>query len=159
MKNNASSRTGLFLMELIIAVLFFSLAGAICVQLFVQAHIISNKSVELNHGILWAQNTAEAFYGCNGNTAKMTELFDNSSCQEIGDSTIFCLYFDGDFNPVIQPLSYSSIHYYYVLTADIRQENDLLTCHISVAGIDETEEPVYEIDISLFPDKEDAHEQ
>lgn len=158
MQNNASSRTGLFLMELIIAVLFFALAGAICVQLFVQAHIVSSKSVALNHGVLWAQNTAEAFYGCNGNVTEMTELFENSSCQKLDDSTIFCLYFDEDFNPVSQPLYISSIHYYYMLTADIRQENDLLTCHISVESIDETEETVYEIDISLFPDKEVPNE-
>lgn len=35
-----SSRSGLFLLELIISILFFSMASAVCIRLFVQAHVI-----------------------------------------------------------------------------------------------------------------------
>lgn len=40
------SQSSLFLMELIVAILFFALASAICMQLFVQAKIINNQSIE-----------------------------------------------------------------------------------------------------------------
>ena len=66
MNTNTSSRSGLFLMELIISILFFSLASAVCVKLFVSSHTISKDSVELNHSLEWCQNVAEAFYGSNG---------------------------------------------------------------------------------------------
>ena len=35
---NRMSRSGLFLLELIIAILFFAVTSAVCVNLFVQAH-------------------------------------------------------------------------------------------------------------------------
>lgn len=38
------SKTGLFLMELIIGILFFSLASAICIQIFVKAETMNNES-------------------------------------------------------------------------------------------------------------------
>ena len=50
MRKNSSS--SLFLMELIIAILFFSLASTVCIQLFVKAHLLTEKSVNINQSIL-----------------------------------------------------------------------------------------------------------
>ena len=55
------SRSSLFLMELIIAILFFSLAGAVCIRLFVTAHSISQNTIARNHAITQTQNLAEAW--------------------------------------------------------------------------------------------------
>lgn len=45
-KKNAS-RSGLFLLELIISILFFSMASAVCIRLFVQAHVMDrNKKAD-----------------------------------------------------------------------------------------------------------------
>ena len=41
-----SSRSALFLMELIFSILFFALASAVCVQLFVKAHLLSVSTQE-----------------------------------------------------------------------------------------------------------------
>lgn len=38
------SKTGLFLMELIVGILFFSLASALCIQIFVKADAMNNES-------------------------------------------------------------------------------------------------------------------
>ena len=43
---SSSSRSGLLLMEIIIAILFFSLASAICLQLFVKAHNLGQDTQE-----------------------------------------------------------------------------------------------------------------
>ena len=87
--NNNARKTGLFLMELIIAILFFSLAATICIQLFVKSHMISERSIALNHSILLAQNTAEIFYATNGDPEKMASLLgcgESSGTAAIADS-------------------------------------------------------------------------
>lgn len=43
MKKHTSSRSGLLLMEIIIAILFFSVVSAICLQLFVKAHSMGQQ--------------------------------------------------------------------------------------------------------------------
>ena len=95
MRKNSSS--SLFLMELIIAILFFSLASTVCIQLFVKAHLLTEKSVNINQSILWTQNLAEGFLNSGGDLAGMKELFDEKS--ELGEDHI-SLYFDNDWNPV-----------------------------------------------------------
>lgn len=166
---NSSSKTGLFLMELIIAILFFSLAGAVCVRLFVRSHIISEQSVELNHSVLWAQNTAEAFYGCNGDIQQMSELLDGSTVTAgpDGEEQVLTLSFDKDFNPVVlspeEPDQDFCPIAVYELKACIAQWDDLLTCNITVTNSEagnstEEYEPVYTLTVSLFPNKEAANE-
>ncbi|WP_035786547.1 hypothetical protein [Butyrivibrio sp. XPD2002] len=73
------SKTSLFLMELIIAILFFSISGAICVQLFVRAHTLSETSVEMNNSVLWTQNISEVFHGLKGNLRSIADFYSDSS--------------------------------------------------------------------------------
>ena len=160
---SSSSRTSLFLMELIIAILFFSLAGAVCIQLFVRAHIISGKSVELNYSVLWAQNTAELFYGCNGDTEQMAALLENSEVSDHGNGQTLTLLFDQDFHtlksdPNIKDSADSAL---YRLKADISKASELMTFNIIVENLESSKEPqtVYTLELSLFPDKEASHEQ
>lgn len=168
--NKAASRTGLFLMELIIGILFFSLAGALCIQMFVKSHLISESSTALNHGVLWSQNVAETFQGCGGNTAEMASLLEgciynpeDKSCE------VLYLLFDDSFEPVI-PSSRSlsalkDTDYAYILSAFITREADLVICSVTVGDFyltaDQLEEgmkPVYQLEVSLFPGKEVHHE-
>lgn len=56
MRNRAKRGFSLFLMELLIAILFFSLAAAACIQMFVKAWSTSQKAGDINN----AQNCAES---------------------------------------------------------------------------------------------------
>lgn len=56
-----SSKSSLFLMELILAILFFALSSAVCIQLFVKSHILENTTTEENHALLLCQNLSEIF--------------------------------------------------------------------------------------------------
>lgn len=56
------SKAGLFLMELLISLLFFAFAGAICLQLFVGAHNSNQKSRKISHASALLTNYAESFY-------------------------------------------------------------------------------------------------
>ena len=82
MQTKNSSKSGIFLMELILSILFFSIAAAVCVKLFVTAHRLSDQSVNLNHAVAMAESIAEAFYGCNGNVGELETLFPDAGMDE-----------------------------------------------------------------------------
>lgn len=62
-------------MELIIVLLFFSLASTICIQLFVKSSTLSRDTVDLTYAVTQAQNLAEAFIASNGDQTVMQENF------------------------------------------------------------------------------------
>lgn len=169
MRNKASSRSGLFLMELIISILFFSLAGAVCVRLFVNSHIVSRNSVELNHALEWTQNVAEVFYGCNGNEEEMQKLFENICLDgKANADAAFYLLFDEEFYPLSltekqRAGNLSDVPYDYYIKVDILSEDELIVCHIwagkavSEGTSPEEQEAIYELSVSLFPLKETAY--
>jgi len=59
------SKSGLFLMELIILICFFAIAAVICMQLFATAHTLNRRSVGIQMAVLHAQNAAESFRAGN----------------------------------------------------------------------------------------------
>ena len=84
-----SSKSSLFLMELILSILFFSLASAVCVQLFVKSHLISRQSTDLTNSVNLAQDVAEIYTGvldCDNYLDKKA-LFD-SICRMINESGV-----------------------------------------------------------------------
>ncbi len=93
MKNK--SRTSLVLMELVITILLFSISSAVCVKLFVQAHLITNNTEELNHSMEIAQSIAEIFRGTSGNIEEIKAIFPKA----VGnDKSYLQIYFDNEFN-------------------------------------------------------------
>ena len=56
-----SKRSSLFLLELILAIGFFCIAAAICVQIFVKSYNIEQESSALNHAVHLATSAAETF--------------------------------------------------------------------------------------------------
>lgn len=166
MNNSTTSKTGLFLMELIIAILFFSVSSAICVQLFVQSHLTSKDSVELNHAVEWCQNVAEAFYGCDGNTEDMMSLFTNSyigNPSEAGNT--FYLNFNEDFVPTpvqLEKSSYIPSDHAYKVSANIYDMNGFTHCKITaypyVFNSNQVEEAIYQLTVHIPAGKGDSHE-
>lgn len=82
------SKSALFLMELIITILFFSLASAVCIQLFAKSHLLSKQTVNENHAVIQAQNLAECFLATEGDMEQLRELFPASAT----DDSILLLY-------------------------------------------------------------------
>lgn len=62
MKNRAS----LSLMELVMMLLVFAIAGAFCLQVFVQADALSRQARQRDDAILLAQTAAETLKQCAG---------------------------------------------------------------------------------------------
>lgn len=144
MRKNSSS--SLFLMELIIAILFFSLASTVCIQLFVKAHLLTEKSVNINHSILWTQNLAESFLNSEGDLSQMKELFDTKS--ELGEDHI-SLYFDNDWNPIAAGADGARYEVKLQLT---QSDTPLVTAQICSTDLKQTmgTEPIYSLTVNKF---------
>ena len=63
--NHSSHRSSLFLLELILAILFFSIASAVCVQLFVKSHLLSKDAQNLSFAVGECSNVAEIIYSAD----------------------------------------------------------------------------------------------
>lgn len=87
-KSRGSARTGLFLIELIVAILFFSIASAICIQLFAKAHIVSTNSKNLTEALTQVQTVAETFKASDGTIENLQELLDNSQSTATDEITL-----------------------------------------------------------------------
>ena len=108
------SKSGLFLMELIISILFFSLASAVCIRLFAHAHIISRETVNQNNAITYAQNLAEGRYAAESSPDRMQQQLSGSLLSEDGMS-IF-LIFDREWH-MLNSTDSSDICYVAELTS------------------------------------------
>ena len=84
-----NSKTSLFLMELIIVILFFSLSSAVCVQLFFRAHQIDNETDFTTHSISAMQDLSECFYSCDGDLSQICNI--NPDAKE-SDDILYVLY-------------------------------------------------------------------
>ena len=88
------SASSLFLIELIIAIGFFAVASAVCLQLFVRARLVSIQSADLSRATLAAQSAAEAFRGCGGSLEEASALLGGQ--EEGGALTVW---YGPDWNP------------------------------------------------------------
>lgn len=152
--NNNARKTGLFLMELIIAILFFSLAATICIQLFVKSHMISERSIALNHSILLAQNTAEIFYATNGDPEKMASLLgcgESSGTAAIADSdnaSTLTLFYTDKFD-CLDPAEAASSVFQQTISLYADSDPALITCHIVISELS-SGDVIYSLDTTLF---------
>lgn len=58
-RRNRAKSSSLFLLELILAILFFSIASAVCVQIFVKSHLMSAEAQALNLAVSECSGAAE----------------------------------------------------------------------------------------------------
>ena len=85
MERTPAKRSSLFLLELMIAILFFCLASAVCVQIFVKAHTTSRGTQELNTALEKVSGFSEVFLAGDSFSALLpedTEVFYDADWQE-----------------------------------------------------------------------------
>lgn len=68
------SKTGLFMMEMIIVILFFAVSAAVCVKIFAASDKMEQKSVDINQAVLIGESAAESYKAAGGDLAKAAEL-------------------------------------------------------------------------------------
>lgn len=63
MKRTPARRSSLFLLECMIAILFFIIVAAVCIQLFAKSYTISRKSEDLTMAVQLTSSYVEEFRG------------------------------------------------------------------------------------------------
>ncbi len=142
-------RSSLFLLELILVIFFFSLASAICIQLFVKAHLTEKKTKELNRAVPLAQSGAEAFHSVSGNLEELVDLFPEGSMSVDGNS--FQIFYDAGWQPSEEGVYALSITRKPPDEADVEREINkeaptLIRATVGVIGKDGM---IYEIDAAV----------
>ena len=116
--NNISS---LFLLELILAVLFFSVASALCIQIFTKAHLMSQDARDLNFAV--------------NEVRSMAEQMPDDSLQDAA------AYYDSSY------ASCEKADAVYVLTVHYEPEDTLLKAHISMDTVADNRN-IYTLDVT-----------
>lgn len=130
MKRTLPKRSNLFLMEMILAILFFSLASAVCMQLFVKARTLSQKTSEQNHAMSIAKSAASVFEAGNGTLDSLLSEYPHS--QTAG--TTLTVYYNDQW----EPCSSKESDYRMTLKLD-PQENGLTLADIQIVDARQTE--------------------
>jgi len=102
MKQSHKRQTSLFLIELMAALLFFSLAATVSIQFFVQSNIISQQSSNLNSAILVTQSHADAFRASRGNLEHFflpADYVTKVTQQDTDKLFSVKIYYDENWNP------------------------------------------------------------
>lgn len=136
MRQKSNTRSGLFLMELIIAILFFSLAGAVCLRMFAKSHELSIGADALNHAVNKASDMAEVV---------RYELIHSSEAPAPEQA----VYYTEDWNTCEAEASDAA----YVLTVTLSDTSEhLVTGSITVRKTDGAS--VYELPLTVYTGRE-----
>lgn len=107
------SKAALFLMELLIVLLFFSIACAVCLQLFSHAHLTNKNSKELSDCNIIFTYVAEDFYA-------------NDLAYDSDQITI-------NYDRYLHTCDSNSASYKAVIT--LSKNEKMSSCHISVSSL------------------------
>ena len=154
MKKHTSSRSGLLLMEIIIAILFFSVVSAICLQLFVKAHSMGQDTRELDMAVRQCSSVAEILSQSGQPMEQLGRIYSGSDLTEEGGS----VYFDEDFQTCGKEdssyhLDISPVSEDAGLTADgdgLTSENAGLTTYDIAIYADDNNTAIYSLQIDAY---------
>ena len=129
MKRVRHSRSGLFLIELIICILFFSVTAGICIQFFVKSHNMSQDAKNL--------------YQAQQEAASMAEILE----KDIDSLDNISVYYDKDWNQCDKEVTQAQ---------NQAQEDDLKKVKIAVysgensKGESSKKEEIYHLNLSIY---------
>lgn len=133
-RKNSGSR--IFLTELIIDILFFTVAAAVCLVVFVKADIMSRTSRENNQALVHAQQAAECFKS-SGEDGLVSVL--GAVMEEEG---VYAVYYDEDFQPVEGGKTS-----FYAMRIFTSREDGMATARVLVERADAA---VFEIEVKKY---------
>ena len=140
--NNTSS---LFLLELILAVLFFSVASALCIQIFIKAHLMSQDARDLNFAVNEVSSMAEQISAgtLHSDTAASSDDTASDPSTQMPDDSLqdAAAYYDSSY------ASCKKADAVYVLTVHYEPEDTLLKAHISMDTIADNRN-IYALDVT-----------
>ncbi len=145
MDRHSNARSSLFLIELIIAILFFSLGAAICVQAFVKAHTLTVQARDLAFASSTVSSAANVLRCSDASPEQFAAYFPGAA--QDAEGVLFVCYGE-DFAPCGEEEAA------YVLRAETAAEGPVRACHITMGG--QAGAILYELDLR-WPEQEAAH--
>ena len=140
-----NNRSSLFLLELILAVLFFSVASALCIQIFTKAHLMSQDARDLNFAVNEVSSMAEQISAgtLHSDTAASSDDTASDPSTQMPDDSLqdAAAYYDSGY------ASCEKADAVYVLTVHYEPENTLLKAHISMDTIADNRN-IYTLDVT-----------
>ncbi|XCP85595.1 hypothetical protein ABXS75_01975 [Roseburia hominis] len=127
MKHKTQRRSNIFLMEIIISILFFSIASAVCIQLFAKAKLLSDNAAALNQAVLAASSAAEALEVCDGTPESLLSSFPDG----VTDGQTLRVFYDRSWKPC------DASSAFFQMEVLLSTDQGMLTGNITVTGEDE----------------------
>lgn len=121
MKVRESSKSSLFLLELMISIVFFALAAAGCVQVFAKAHMLSQEAGRLDMAVSVAQSLAEE---CSGSRMEDNQRY----YDELGN---VCGKEDGVYLAEILQTEQAGMNQIHITVMDMKTQDTLYTLQIA----------------------------
>lgn len=122
MSTSDAHKSSLFLLELLLMILFFSIAAAICVQLFASAHTTSQKSQQLTHAVCWSENVSSVLTSQGFSPDTLKEYWPQGTTQ----GTMFCLSLTKDWDPC------TDVSAPYILQVSFSSEDDFVSANLQI---------------------------
>lgn len=142
MKKKSASRSSLLLMELILSILFFALASAVCLQLFVKASLLSRDTQELDRAVRCASSAAELLSQADDPMKQIMAQYPESYV--LSGEHCITLLFDADF----QSCESSAMVYQMDILTD---EEDVQTTNWSITVYkDHHTTLIYELEGTIY---------
>lgn len=143
-RRNRARSSSLFLMELIISILFFSVFSAVCVQFFVKSHLLSNDANALNHAVNECACTAEIIRTTDhlpDTIQLLKDLHPDGTYPDIQPETSaadIVIYYNDSFQECTKNEAA------YLFSLHIESENQMITADMLVSSAD-SEAVLYEL--------------
>ena len=140
-----NTTSSLFLLELILAVLFFSVASALCIQIFTKAHLMSQDARDLNFAVNEVSSMAEQISAgtLHSDTAASSDDTASDPSTQMPDDSLqdAAAYYDSSY------ASCEKANAVYVLTVHYEPEDTLLKAHISMDTVADNRN-IYTLDVT-----------
>lgn len=140
MYGKSARRSSLFLLELMIAILMFSVASAWCVRLFVTARTVVSETEQQNRALNLASGYAEAFLASADFEAFLME---EGAEKETAGNALYRFFYDKDWNICGE----EDAAFYF--EAVISEKDDFEKCSFSFSRM-EGEEILYLLDVEKY---------
>lgn len=170
MTRHNQQQSRLFLLEITLAILFFSLASAVCLRCFAKSHILSTQAAELNQAVSQSENIAELLRSLPENDRKDAQKISNvlqleypavnfsatdmdtdidteiDSAQKSWGS--WSLYFDSDWNSCQQAQAQAV----YQIQIQAFCEDSVILFHLNAESVSsslDSSDSIYQLDLKL----------
>ena len=139
MSTRNSSKSSLFLIELIIAILFFSIGSAVCVRAFVKAHSLSTEAKDLSFASAQVSIMASVLKYTDRSYASIREHFPDAA--KSGDD--FLVFYDEGGTSCPEKDAVFTLH------AETSEESGMI--HAQIYMEREGADPLYELELRFVP--------